>query len=40
MKVDADGSARIDFEIPAFNGTARVMAVAWSADKTGKPMPM
>ncbi len=36
VKVDADGSARIDFEIPAFNGTARVMAVAWSADKTGE----
>ncbi len=31
----ADGSASIDFEIPAFNGTVRVMAVAWSKDKLG-----
>lgn len=36
VKVNPDGTARIDFEIPAFNGTARVMAVAWSADKTGE----
>ncbi len=36
VKVNPDGTARIDFEIPAFNGTVRVMAVAWSADKTGE----
>jgi uncharacterized protein YfaS (alpha-2-macroglobulin family) len=35
VKVDADGAARIDFDLPDFNGTVRVMAVAWSADKLG-----
>ena len=35
MKVDADGTAKVDFEMPDFNGTVRVMAVAWSADKLG-----
>jgi uncharacterized protein YfaS (alpha-2-macroglobulin family) len=35
VKVEADGSATIDFDIPAFNGTVRVMAVAWSKDRVG-----
>jgi alpha-2-macroglobulin len=35
VKVDADGTAKVDFEMPNFNGTVRVMAVAWSADKLG-----
>ncbi|WP_441965729.1 alpha-2-macroglobulin family protein [Microvirga sp. 2MCAF38] len=35
VKVEADGSANIEFEIPAFNGTARVMAVAWTKDRVG-----
>lgn len=35
VKVDADGTARIDFDIPAFNGTVRVMAVAWTRDRVG-----
>ncbi|MET0427620.1 MAG: alpha-2-macroglobulin family protein, partial [Microvirga sp.] len=35
VKVDADGTAAITFEIPAFNGTARVMAVAWTRDRIG-----
>ena len=35
VKVAADGTASVDFEIPAFNGTVRVMAVAWSKDKVG-----
>ena len=30
-----DGTAEVSFDIPAFSGTVRVMAVAWSADKTG-----
>ncbi|MGI9404468.1 MAG: MG2 domain-containing protein [Hyphomicrobium sp.] len=34
-KVDAEGTAEVDFEIPDFNGTVRVMAVAWSAGKLG-----
>lgn len=35
VKVGADGTAKIDFEMPNFNGTVRVMAVAWSEDKVG-----
>lgn len=30
MKLDAQGKANVSFDIPQFNGTARVMAVAWS----------
>jgi uncharacterized protein YfaS (alpha-2-macroglobulin family) len=33
LKLDAEGKAHVSFDIPQFNGTARVMAVAWS--KTG-----
>ncbi|TAN06269.1 MAG: hypothetical protein EPN45_09085 [Rhizobiaceae bacterium] len=33
VKVDNDGRAVVSFDIPQFNGTVRVMAVAWS--KTG-----
>ncbi|WP_420103237.1 MG2 domain-containing protein [Bosea sp. (in: a-proteobacteria)] len=36
VKVGTDGTAKIDFELPAFNGTVRVMGVAWSAGKTGQ----
>ncbi len=35
VKVAGDGTANIAFELPDFNGTVRVMAVAWSADKVG-----
>ncbi len=35
VKVDADGTAKVDFDMPNFNGTVRVMAVAWSASKLG-----
>ncbi len=35
VKVDADGTAKAEFDLPDFNGTVRVMAVAWSADKLG-----
>ena len=35
VKVGSDGVAKIDFDLPDFNGTVRVMAVAWSADKIG-----
>ena len=31
-----DGTAQVQFDIPAFAGTVRVMAVAWSKDKVGK----
>ena len=35
VQVKADGTASVDFELPDFNGTVRVMAVAWSKDKVG-----
>ena len=31
----SDGTAEVQFDIPAFAGTVRVMAVAWSKDKVG-----
>ena len=30
VKLDAEGKAKVSFDIPQFNGTARIMAVAWS----------
>jgi len=36
VRVGADGVANVVFDIPAFAGTVRVMAVAWSKDKIGK----
>ncbi|HEX9590714.1 MAG TPA: alpha-2-macroglobulin family protein, partial [Bradyrhizobium sp.] len=36
ITVAADGSAEISFDIPEFAGTARVMAVAWTATKLGR----
>lgn len=35
VKVGADGTAAVDIEVPAFNGTARLMAVAWTAARVG-----
>ena len=35
VEVAADGTAEVRFDIPAFNGTIRVMAVAWTASKVG-----
>ncbi len=35
VKVGDDGIARVQFTIPAFAGTVRVMAVGWSKDKVG-----
>ncbi len=32
----SSGNAEVTFDIPAFAGTVRVMAVAWSKDKVGK----
>jgi uncharacterized protein YfaS (alpha-2-macroglobulin family) len=34
-QVGADGTAEVSFDIPAFNGTVRVMAVAWTGTKVG-----
>lgn len=36
VKVGDDGKAEITFDIPEFNGTARVMAVAWSKRGVGE----
>jgi uncharacterized protein YfaS (alpha-2-macroglobulin family) len=35
VKTGPDGRARIGFDLPAFNGTLRVMAVAWTKTKAG-----
>ncbi len=35
VKVAADGTAKVEFDLPDFNGTARIMAVAWSATRIG-----
>ena len=36
VTVGPDGNAEVAFDIPAFAGTVRVMAVAWSRDKVGR----
>ncbi len=35
VTVGPDGTAPVSFAVPDFNGTLRVMAVAWSKDKVG-----
>ena len=35
VKVEADGTARVEFQLPDFNGAVRLNAVAWSASRTG-----
>jgi alpha-2-macroglobulin len=35
VKVDDQGSASVSFDLPAFNGSVRLTAVAWSKDKVG-----
>ncbi|WP_369807145.1 alpha-2-macroglobulin family protein [Ancylobacter radicis] len=35
VKLDADGRGTLDFAIPPFDGTGRLMAVAWSAAAVG-----
>jgi uncharacterized protein YfaS (alpha-2-macroglobulin family) len=36
VQVGADGYARVSFDLPAFNGTVKVMAVAWSKRGVGQ----
>jgi uncharacterized protein YfaS (alpha-2-macroglobulin family) len=36
VTVASDGTAEINFDIPDFAGTARVMAIAWSTTKVGR----
>ncbi len=35
VRVGVDGKAEVTFEMPDFNGSVRLMAVAWSAEKSG-----
>lgn len=35
VEVDADGKAEVTFDVPQFNGTLRVMAVAWTRSAVG-----
>ncbi|MHA6645901.1 alpha-2-macroglobulin family protein [Mesorhizobium sp. A623] len=35
VEFDAEGKAIVDFDIPQFNGTVRLMAVAWTRDAVG-----
>ena len=35
VKLDEQGRATISFDLPAFNGSVRLAAVAWSKDKVG-----
>ncbi len=35
VKLDAEGKAVVDFDLPQFNGTVRVMSVAWTEDAVG-----
>ncbi len=35
VSVGADGKAKVSFKLPDFNGTVRLMAVAWTRDKLG-----
>ncbi|KAA2241032.1 alpha-2-macroglobulin family protein [Salinarimonas soli] len=35
VRVGPDGTAAVTFDIPAFNGTVRVMGVAWTGDRVG-----
>jgi uncharacterized protein YfaS (alpha-2-macroglobulin family) len=35
VQVGADGTAKAEFQLPDFNGTVRLTAVAWSAGKAG-----
>ncbi len=35
VKIDAQGNAVVEFDLPEFNGTARVMAVAWTKGSVG-----
>jgi alpha-2-macroglobulin len=36
VQVGADGTALVDIDLPAFNGTVRLMAVAWSKSAVGQ----
>jgi alpha-2-macroglobulin len=35
VRVDANGEAKVSFDLPGFNGSVRIMAAAWSKAKVG-----
>ena len=35
VKVGPDGTANVEFELPPFNGSVKVMAAAWTKNRTG-----
>ncbi len=35
VKVGPDGGAEVEFDVPGFNGSVRVMAIAWSKTRVG-----
>jgi alpha-2-macroglobulin len=35
VRVDANGEAKVSFDLPAFNGAVRIMGAAWSKSKVG-----
>jgi uncharacterized protein YfaS (alpha-2-macroglobulin family) len=35
VRLDANGRAKVDFQLPDFNGAVRILAVAWSGGKIG-----
>ncbi|MBX3580492.1 MAG: alpha-2-macroglobulin family protein [Rhizobiaceae bacterium] len=35
VRLDMDGKATVDFDIPQFNGTVRIMTVAWTKEAVG-----
>jgi uncharacterized protein YfaS (alpha-2-macroglobulin family) len=35
VRVDANGEAKVAFDLPAFNGSVRIMGAAWSKSKVG-----
>ncbi|PSL19107.1 alpha-2-macroglobulin family protein [Shimia abyssi] len=36
VEVDANGNAQVQFDLPEFNGTVRLMAIAWSSTAVGQ----
>jgi len=39
VRVDANGEAKVSFDLPAFNGSCEIMAAAWSKTKVAAPRP-
>src|SRR5262249_11732734 len=35
VRVDADGTAKVEFRLPDFNGSVRISAVAWTSSRLG-----